>query len=113
MARRKRDFFGVTFFWKQARRAGLRHALLKPQSNQLLCHDVSFTWYALTGAPGLSARLVWTSLDFADDAQRLCGREIMHIVARRLAATSLVVFASFAAIQARAANVEATSAVDA
>src|ERR1700720_2350034 len=67
----------------------------------------------LTGAPGLSARLVWTSLDFADDAQRLCGREIMHIVARRLATTSLVVFASFAAMQARAANVEATSTVDA
>ena len=37
----------------------------------------------------------------------------MHIVARRLATTSLVVFASFAAMQARAANVEATSAVDA
>ena len=37
----------------------------------------------------------------------------MHIVAGRLVTTSLVVFASFAAIQARAANVEATSAVDA
>src|SRR3984957_6643709 len=37
----------------------------------------------------------------------------MHIVAGRLVTTGLVVFASFAAIQARAANVEATSAVDA
>jgi uncharacterized protein (TIGR02231 family) len=37
----------------------------------------------------------------------------MHIVAERLVTTSLVVFASFAAMQARAANVEATSAVDA
>ena len=37
----------------------------------------------------------------------------MRIVARRLATTSLVVFASFAAMQAKAANVEATSAVDA
>ncbi len=37
----------------------------------------------------------------------------MHIVAGRLVTTSLVVFASFAAIQAKAANVEATSAVDA
>ena len=37
----------------------------------------------------------------------------MHIVAGRLVTASLVVFASFAAIQARAANVEATSAVDA
>jgi uncharacterized protein (TIGR02231 family) len=37
----------------------------------------------------------------------------MHIVARRLVTASLVVFASFAAMQARAASVEATSAVDA
>jgi uncharacterized protein (TIGR02231 family) len=37
----------------------------------------------------------------------------MHIVAGRLVTASLVVFARFAAIQARAANVEATSAVDA
>jgi uncharacterized protein (TIGR02231 family) len=37
----------------------------------------------------------------------------MHIVAGRLVTTSLVVFASFAAIQAKAANVEATSAVEA
>jgi uncharacterized protein (TIGR02231 family) len=37
----------------------------------------------------------------------------MHIVPRRLVTTSLVVFASFAAMQAKAANVEATSAVDA
>src|SRR5580692_2541607 len=37
----------------------------------------------------------------------------MPIVAGRLVTTGLVVFASFAAMQARAANVEATSAVDA
>jgi uncharacterized protein (TIGR02231 family) len=37
----------------------------------------------------------------------------MHIVAARLVTTSLVVFASFAAIQAKAADVEAASAVDA
>ena len=37
----------------------------------------------------------------------------MRIVAERLVTTSLVVFASFAAMQAKAANVEATSAVDA
>ena len=37
----------------------------------------------------------------------------MHIVARRLATTSLVVFASFAAMPARAANLEAKSSVDA
>src|ERR1700692_4127114 len=37
----------------------------------------------------------------------------MHIVASRLVTATLVVFANFAAMQAKAANVEATSAVDA
>src|SRR5712672_1864606 len=37
----------------------------------------------------------------------------MHIVANRLVMTSLIVFTTLAAMQARAANVEATSAVDA
>jgi uncharacterized protein (TIGR02231 family) len=43
----------------------------------------------------------------------ICGREIMPIVANRLVMTSLIVFTTLAAIQAKAANVEATSAVDA
>ncbi len=43
----------------------------------------------------------------------ICGREIMPIVANRLVMTSLIVFTTLAAMQAKAANVEATSAVDA
>ena len=43
----------------------------------------------------------------------ICGREIMPIVANRLVMTSLIVFTTLAAMQAKAANVEATSVVDA
>src|SRR3979490_1291518 len=43
----------------------------------------------------------------------ICGREIMPIVANRLVMTSLIVFTTLAAMQAKAANVEATLAVDA
>ena len=43
----------------------------------------------------------------------ICGREIMPVVANRLVMTSLVVLTTLAAMQAKAANVEATSAVDA
>src|SRR6202165_3049197 len=43
----------------------------------------------------------------------ICGREIMPIVANRLVMTSLVVLTTLAAMQAKAADVEATSAVDA
>ena len=42
-----------------------------------------------------------------------CGREIMPIAANRLVTTSLVVFTALAAMQAKAADVEATSTVDA
>jgi uncharacterized protein (TIGR02231 family) len=42
-----------------------------------------------------------------------CGREIMHIAANRLVTASLVVFTTLTAMQAKAADVEATSAVDA
>jgi uncharacterized protein (TIGR02231 family) len=43
----------------------------------------------------------------------ICGREIMPIVANRLVMASLIVFTTLAAMQAKAANVEAISAVDA
>src|SRR5882672_3502715 len=81
----------------------------KPQSNRFLCRDV-----LSLGAIGFSMRLVLPDdLRLCRRRVDICGREIMPIVANRLVMTSLIVFTTLAAMQAKAANVEATSAVDA
>src|SRR5260370_31406834 len=92
---------------EKPRRGPARHfALPKPQSNQFLRHNVS----PLGAIPFPCAGGLPDQLRACRRRAETCGREIMHIVANRLVATSLAVFTALTAMQAKAADVDATSA---
>src|SRR6266700_1867441 len=56
---------------------------------------------------------VWSHPSILRDARDICRREVMRTIANSLVTTSLVVVTVLAAMPARAADVDATSSVEA